>query len=195
MISSSLGHQVRISEPPRPKSPSQFVSGWESRLPSTNWKNHPPKLPSWGIVLDSEAQRPSPPQDKLVDTLHMVQSWLGRHKTTKRELLSIVGKLPFAAKEVPAGRLFLRLLMDLSTTVGKLHHHIQITSDARADLPWWARFLPTWNGVAMFLDPGWISADTLNLFTNASGTLGSGAYFNGSCLVQGFMVASPKAKP
>ena len=32
----------------------------------------------------------------------------------------------------------------------------------------------------MFLDPGGISADTLNLFTDASGTHEFGAYFNGS---------------
>ena len=110
----------------------------------------------------------------------MVQSWLGRYKSTKRELLSLIGKLSFAAKVVPAGHLFLRRLIDLSTTVDRLHHHIRINSEARADLAWWARFLPTWNGVAMFLDPGWISAETLNLFTDASGIHGFGGYFNGS---------------
>eukprot|EP00731_Ephydatia_muelleri_P009454 Em0005g40a len=133
-----------------------------------------------GIVLDSEARRLSLPQDKLRDILQMVQSWLGRYKSTKRELLSLIGKLSFAAKVVPAGRLFLRRLIDLSTTVDRLHHHLRINSEARADLAWWARFLPTWNGVAMFLDPGWISAETLNLFTDASGIHGFGGYFNGS---------------
>ena len=107
-----------------------------------------------GIVLDSEARRLSLPQDKLRDILQMVQSWLGRYKSTKRELLSLIGKLSFAAKVVPAGRLFLRRLIDLSTTVDRLHHHLRINSEARADLAWWARFLPTWNGVAMFLDLG-----------------------------------------
>ena len=34
--------------------------------------------------------------------------------------------------------------------------------------------------MAMFLDPDWTSANTLNLFTGASGTSGYGAYFNGS---------------
>ena len=32
----------------------------------------------------------------------------------------------------------------------------------------------------MFLDPGWISAEMRNLFTDASGTHGFGGYFNGS---------------
>ena len=134
-----------------------------------------------GILLDSEALTLSLPQEKLAEILLLVQSWLSRHRPSKRELLSFIGKLSFAAKVVPAGRLFLRRLIDLSTTVAKLHHHIRVTADARADIAWWARFLPSWNGgVSMFLDPSWTDADTLNLFTDASGTLGFGAYFDGS---------------
>ena len=133
-----------------------------------------------GILLDSDAQMLSLPQEKLAEILLLVQSWLSRHKASKREVLSLIGKLSFAAKVVPAGRLFLRRLINLSTTVVKLHHHIRVTADARADVSWWARFLPSWNGVAMFLDPRWTDADTLNLFTDASGTLGFGAYFDGA---------------
>ena len=133
-----------------------------------------------GIFLDSEALTLSLPQEKLAEILQLVQSWLSRRRASKRELLSFTGKLSFAAKVVPAGRLFLRRLIDLSTTVAKLHHHIRVTADARADTAWWACFLPSWNGVSMFLDPSWTDADTLNLFTDASGTLGFGAYFDGS---------------
>ena len=81
---------------------------------------------------------------------------------------------------MPAGRLFLRRLIDLSTTVRKLHHHISLNAEARADIRWWDSFLPSWNGVAMFLDPEWTAADSLQLYTNASGSLGFGAYFNGA---------------
>ena len=81
---------------------------------------------------------------------------------------------------VPAGRLFLRRLIDLSTTVRKLHHHISLNAEARADIWWWDSFLPSWNGVAMFLDPEWTAADSLQLYTDASGSLGFGAYFNGA---------------
>ena len=41
-----------------------------------------------GIMLDSEAQILSLPQDKLEDILHRVHSWLRCHSATKRELLS-----------------------------------------------------------------------------------------------------------
>ena len=78
---------------------------------------------------------------------------------------------------VPAGRLFLRHLIDLSTTVRKLHHHVSFNAEARADIRWWDSFLPSWNGVTMFLYP---ADDSLQLFTDASGSLGFGAYFNGA---------------
>eukprot|EP00731_Ephydatia_muelleri_P001726 Em0001g1726a len=59
---------------------------------------------------------------------------------------------------VPAGRLFLHRLIHLSIK--------------------WDRFLPSWNGVAMFIAPDWRDADSVNLYTDASGSLGFGAYFN-----------------
>ena len=55
-------------------------------------------------------------------------------KCTKRELLSMIGKLSFACKVVPTGRIFLHRLIDLSCSVSKLHHHIRITNEARLDL-------------------------------------------------------------
>ena len=133
-----------------------------------------------GIVLDASAQQLRLPPDKLEELTGLTRSWLSRHKATKRELLSLIGKLSFAAKVVPAGTLFLRRLIDLSTTVRKLHHHISLNAEARADIKWWDCFLPSWNGVAMFLDPEWTAADSLQLYTDASGSLGFGAYFNGA---------------
>lgn len=59
---------------------------------------------------------------ELMDLLHCWQSI--PRKVTKRRLLSLIGKLSFAAKAVPAGRLFLRRLIDLSCTARRLHHCI-----------------------------------------------------------------------
>ena len=74
--------------------------------------------------------------------LHELSLFYARKKCTKRELLSLVGKLSFACKVVPAGHIFLCRLIDLSTTVKRLHHHIQFTTDAHLDLQWWLDFLP-----------------------------------------------------
>ena len=96
-------------------------------------------------------------------------SWLGKCTATKRELLSLIGKLSFAAKVVPAGRLFLRHLIHLSTTVRRLHHHIHLNPDTRANLQWRNSFLPSWNGISMFIAPEWKDAESFQLYTDASG--------------------------
>ena len=84
-----------------------------------------------GLELDSVEQRISLPKDKLDQMLQELQLWLHhRRKVTKRELLSIIGKLAFAARAVPAGRLFLRRLISLST---KAKSHITINKEARAE--------------------------------------------------------------
>eukprot|EP00731_Ephydatia_muelleri_P011199 Em0006g93a len=51
-----------------------------------------------GIVLDTSAQQLRLPPDKLEELTGLIRSWLSRHKATKRELLSLIGKLSFAAK-------------------------------------------------------------------------------------------------
>ena len=81
---------------------------------------------------------------------------------------------------VPSCCLFLHRLIEVSTTVSKLHHHIHLNVEAREDIIWWNRFLPSWNGVSIFLDPNWKDAEAIHLFTDASGTLGYGADFNGA---------------
>ena len=141
-----------------------------------------PTLTFLGIKLDSEKLQLCLPQAKLEELLMELDRWHSCRKTTKRKLLSLVGKLAFAAKAIPAGRLFTRRLIDLSTKVKHLHHHITLTSQARADIQWWLDFLPTWNGRAMFLDTDVTAADDIQLFTDASGAKGFGAYFAGDWL-------------
>ena len=135
-----------------------------------------------GIEIDSQRKELRLPLAKQEELLQELETWLGRQKTTKRRLLSLIGKLSFAAKVVPAGRLFLRRLIDLSTTVSRLHHYITLNTQARADIQWWCQFLPSWNGRAMFLDTAWVSATDIQLYTDASGSKGFGAYFAGDWL-------------
>ena len=75
--------------------------------------------------------------------------------------------LSFATKVVKAGRTFLRRLIDLSSVVTGLSHHISLNRHARADISWWRDFLPSWNGVELFQEEVITSFD-LSLFTDAS---------------------------
>ena len=132
-----------------------------------------------GLELDSVRQEIRLPQDKLHTILTELSQWSKPRKTTKRRLLSLLGLLSFAARAIPAGRLFLRRLIRLSTTVEQLHHHIRLNSEAIADITWWQTFLPDWNGRAFFFDTTATNTHNIHLYTDASGHLGCGAYFQG----------------
>ena len=96
-----------------------------------------------GIVIDTELMKVSISDERRNDLLSAIQSFTTRHKCTKQQLLSLIGKLSFACKVIPAGRIFLQRLIDLSYTVSRLHHHIRLNTEARLDLNWWLALLPT----------------------------------------------------
>jgi len=86
-----------------------------------------------GIHLDTVAMEASIMQEHR-DSLLSELCWHCR--CTKRDLLSLISKLSFACKVIPSGRIFLRRLTDLSTTVEKLHHHLPLSKEAKLDLRW-----------------------------------------------------------
>ena len=107
------------------------------------------------------------PTDKLEKINSLIRAFLGRRKCTKRELLSLIGLLAFACKVVKSGRIFLRRLIDLASSVTSLNHFIYLNLESRADIDWWARFLPSWNGVAI-IHPTPLTSLGIRLFTDAS---------------------------
>ena len=119
-----------------------------------------------GLELDSTLQQIRLPSDKLAAILEERKHWQQQRKTSKRQLLSLIGKLSFAARAVPAGRLFLRRLITLSTKAKELHHHIRLNEEAQADISWWKTFLPTWNGTALFVDKAATEASDMNIYTD-----------------------------
>ena len=133
-----------------------------------------------GIELDSSSGTIRLPHQNLSELMATLQAWRQRRKCTKRSLLSLIGKLSFATKVVPAGWIFLRRLIDASMRAKHLEHHISLTQSDRLDIEWWLEFLPTWSGASLFLDPYWSQAPELQLFTDAAGSVGFGAYFRGA---------------
>ncbi len=128
------------------------------------------------------------PQEKLAALLEELAQFsllhASRKSCTQRQLLSLIGKLAFTCKVIPAGRIFLRRLLDTAHSVDSLDKHIPFTDDAVKDVEWWRRFATQWNGIAFFLDPTWTPAHELQLYTDAAGNLGYGAYWNGQWFSQ-----------
>ena len=128
-----------------------------------------------GIEIDSVSSTIRLPSEKFQDLCTLLQHWEARKKCTKRELLSLIGSLSFACKVVKPGRMFLRRLIDLSTSVTNLNHHISLNAEAQADIHWWTEFFPSWNGIE-FIQQEVVTSHSLQLFTDAS-FLGFGAVY------------------
>ena len=64
------------------------------------------------------------PTEKFNELHILLQQWEVRKKCTKRELLSLIRSLPFACKVAKPGRMFLRRLIALSTSVTNSNHYI-----------------------------------------------------------------------
>ena len=62
-----------------------------------------------GILIDSNLMECCLPPDKLSELLAELQVWSIRKKCIKRDLLSLIGKLNYACRIIPAGRTFLCL--------------------------------------------------------------------------------------
>ena len=137
-----------------------------------------------GITLESIAWTRSLPPDKLEAPRTALHAWGQRVTCTKRELLSLVGSLSFAAKVVPPGRTFLRRLIDRSTTGTSLDGTLHLTPDAQDDISWWQKFLPTWPGRSLIPDLEWTRSPEFELFTDAAAATGYGAYFQGHWVAQ-----------
>ena len=137
-----------------------------------------------GIVIDTIKMELCLPDDKLQDLQELLNSYKLCKKVSKRRLLSLIGKLAFASKLIPSGRTFLRRIIDLSTSVKQLYHHVTLNSHAMEDIKWCLTFLPLWNGKQKILDFNVTCSPDLNLFIDASGVSGFGIYFNGRWVAQ-----------
>ena len=130
-----------------------------------------------GITIDTVSMTISIPPEKTREMLATLPKWCSRRTCTKADLLSIIGKLNFFAIVIRSGRLFVRRLIDLSTTVTRKHHHITLNKDTKADFHWWCEFLPKWNHCSIIPSPLRIKSDDLQLFTDAAKTVGLGAIY------------------
>ena len=141
-----------------------------------------------GIQLDSTTQVASIPPEKLDALLKSLRHHLHLYRSgttvPKRSLLSLIGKLSFATKVIPAGRIFLRRLLDLAHSVPSLETRLRISIDSALDINWWLTFASTWNGTAFFVEPQWSPSPGMELYTDASSEVGFGAYWGGHWLQQ-----------
>ena len=135
-LSQNINASVKTSKIEGPSTPITFLGSQNINASVKTSKIEGPSTPITflGIHLDTvtmEASITAERKDSLLQELHNLYP---RHKCTKRQLLSLIGKLSFSCKVLPAGRIFLRRLIDLSATVKQMHRDICLTVEARLDL-------------------------------------------------------------
>ena len=117
------------------------------------------------------------PQDKLLNLQASITKTIESEIRSLQSIQSLIGSLNFVTRAVSPGRPFLRRLIDLTKGTKAASDMIKIGNGAKKDLSMWLQFLQDFNGISMFLDKDFCSNVDLQLFTDAAGRIGYGAYF------------------
>ena len=137
------------------------------------------KIVYLGLEIDSIQQLISIPNEKLLAIRQKVEKALAASKLTLKELQSLIGSLSFVCKAVTPGRPFLRRLIDLTCGIKRAWYKIRLSEGAKCDLKMWLIFLNEFNGASIIPDQMWHADSDLQLYTDASGEIGVGGYFQG----------------
>ena len=135
------------------------------------------QMEALGLITDTVGKQIKVLDDKLIAILSELHAWSNSSICTKRQLLSLIGKLSFISQAVRAGRTFLRCLIGLSRKARFLHFKLKINKQARSDINWWIRCLRPHSGISMFPKPS-VPENTFYIFTDASNVGGAGVLNN-----------------
>ena len=108
-----------------------------------------------------------------------LHEWSHKKSATLKELQSLISTLQFACRVVVPGWAFLQRIISLTKGFSNSRSHIKLNTEFGKDVSMWLAFLEHWNGVSFFLGDTVLSSPDLQLFTDASGSLGYGGYPNG----------------
>ena len=137
-----------------------------------------PVIEFLGIIIDSERMELRISHERLASIMQELETWRGKKRARKRELLSLIGKLIFVSRVVRCGRMFVRHMIDVAKKVRHLHHTVKLNREFQSDVSWWLTFLPTWNGISMMYEQEWTSSVDMHLYTDASNKAVAGFYQN-----------------
>ena len=135
------------------------------------------KLEFLGILIDTETRTLAISEKRLAEIRLELKDWLGKSTCSKRQLLSLLGKLAFCSKVVNHGSMFTRRLIEKSKTVKNLHQKVRLNSECKKDIVWWYKCIANHNGVAWFkkqLDP----SNAMLVFSDASDIAAAGVVGN-----------------
>ena len=113
-----------------------------------------------GILFDTVKMVMEVTPERVQETLEEVRGWATRETTSRKELQVLLGKLHFVCKCVRQGRVFVSRLLNLLRETSE-HGVKSVSEEARADIRWFEKFLPEFNGVALIPDARWSEPDAV----------------------------------
>ena len=121
----------------------------ELGLPDATEKTQMPatKVRWLGITVDSKNMTLSIPEEKLAQTLTIVELFANRQSINRKQLQSLIGKLLHVATCIHPTRVF--VARSLSALRAMNTFYTPIADDMKADLAWFQEFGRSWNGIAM----------------------------------------------
>ena len=129
-----------------------------------------------GIIIDTIAMETRISDERMDVILEELANLEDKRHCSKRQLLSILGKLVFVTRIIRPGRVFLRRLFDVSKKVHNLNSLVRITKEACQDISWWLRVARSWNHKCAFYEDRWTHSVDISLFTDASNWGFSGTF-------------------
>ena len=114
------------------------------------------------------------PQSKLARLKSTLAEWCNKKSASKHDLQVVIGLLCDAAQVVPAGRPFIRSLIDAMSRLKAANHLTRLDQRCKADLAWWHTYIEAWNGTGLFPR----LPDGPSITTDASGSWGTGAFIS-----------------
>ena len=129
-----------------------------------------------GIILDSTKMEMRMSSDRIAAIRSELILWRNKSHGSKRQLLSLLGKLVFLSRIIRPGRTFTRRLIECTKNIKFLHYKTRLSRAARDDIAWWLQCMSNWNSKSVFYDQFWTNAEDLGFKCDAS-NFGFGAVF------------------
>jgi hypothetical protein len=130
-----------------------------------------------GLRIDTEEIKIYIPEEKICKLKIQLNHALTRNKITLKELQSLAGSLACCLKVLLSARAFNRRCYGAMSEVSKPYHFIRVSRGMKENIQVWLSFLDKFNGSNIFPDEIWVTNEGLQLFTDSSGSLGCGAFF------------------
>ena len=143
-----------------------------------------------GTLLDGRRHCLCIPEDKKIKVLNQIRQIRSKKTATVKSIQQLTGILNFLNRAIVPGRVFTWRMysrISLKNKQGKKlkqHHHVSLTAKFKKDCEIWESFLNNSNCARFcrpFIDNDvFATSNELNFYTDASGVLGYGCYFNGN---------------